>query len=222
MLSKYPLWLSTTSPVIHKDTRGFFLKTVCNIFRLRMRGSSQVIDRFRELTVIAESESVGIDVDFNVGWYTQTLNAVSTWAEPAENWQVKPVTASYTADCLERLHTHNVKLYWTETGNGGAPESGLDAIGGNIIVQVAPNASSFSVTYAGTHTDTYPISSTAGPTGGNSTTGAASTTPKYAWSKKSGVYHLTSCRFVQNISPDNLERGDTPPAGKTLHKNCPE
>lgn len=127
-----------------------------------------------------------------------------------------------TADCLERLHTHNVKLYWTETGNGGVPESGLDVVGGNIIVQVAPNASSFSVTYGGTHTDSYAVAGTAAPIGGNSTTGSISTTPKYAWSKKSGVYHLASCRFVQNISPDNLERGDTPPAGKSLHKNCPE
>jgi beta-lactamase superfamily II metal-dependent hydrolase len=127
-----------------------------------------------------------------------------------------------TADCLERLHTHNVKLYWTETGNGGAPESGLDVVGGNIIVQVAPSASSFSVTYGGTHTDSYAIAGTPASTGGNSTTGSTVTTPKYAWSKKSGVYHLASCRFVQNISPDNLERGDTPPQGKALHKNCPE
>lgn len=36
-----------------------------------------------------------------------------------------------------------MKTYWTETGNGGAPEAGLDVVGGNIIVEVAPNASTF-------------------------------------------------------------------------------
>jgi beta-lactamase superfamily II metal-dependent hydrolase len=124
-----------------------------------------------------------------------------------------------TADCLERLHTHNVKAYWTETGNGVAPEAGLDIVGGNIIVEVAPGASTYTITYGGSHSDTYPIS---GVTVAVSPSGPAATTPKYAWSKKSNQYHLASCRFVQNISPQNLERGDAPPAGKTLHKNCPE
>jgi beta-lactamase superfamily II metal-dependent hydrolase len=124
-----------------------------------------------------------------------------------------------TADCLERLHTHNVKTYWTETGNGGAPEAGLDVVGGNIIVEVAPGASSFAITYGGSHVDTYPITAAGGNTPGN---GPAVTTAKYAWSKKSSHYHLATCRYVQNIAPENLEKGDSPPLGKTLHKNCPE
>jgi beta-lactamase superfamily II metal-dependent hydrolase len=124
-----------------------------------------------------------------------------------------------TADCLERLHTHNVKAYWTETGNGVAPEAGLDIVGGNIIVEVAPGASTYTVTYGGSHSDTFAI---AGASVASSPTGPTATTPKYAWSKKSGQFHLASCRFVQNIAPQNLERGDLPPPGKTLHKNCPE
>ena len=124
-----------------------------------------------------------------------------------------------TADCLERLHTHNVKAYWTETGNGVAPEAGLDIVGGNIIVEVAPGASTYTVTYGGSHSDTFTI---AGSSAVTSPSGPTVTTPKYAWSKKSGQYHLASCRFVQNIAPQNLERGDSPPTGKTLHKNCPE
>jgi beta-lactamase superfamily II metal-dependent hydrolase len=127
-----------------------------------------------------------------------------------------------TADCLERLHTHHVKAYWTETGNGVAPEPGLDVIGGNIVVEVAPNASTFTVTYAGSHTDTYSMTGVSTTNGGTTGTGAATTTPKYAWSKKSSHYHLATCRYVQNIAPENLEKGDTPPPGKTLHKNCPE
>ncbi|HVO79064.1 MAG TPA: MBL fold metallo-hydrolase [Candidatus Bathyarchaeia archaeon] len=123
-----------------------------------------------------------------------------------------------TADCLERLHTHNVKAYWTETGNGAAPEPGLDTVGGNIIIEVAPNASTFSVTYGGSHVDTYSIAGSNVP----SPNGPVAATPKYAWSKKSSVYHLATCRFVQNIAPENLQRGDTPPPGKALHKSCPE
>jgi beta-lactamase superfamily II metal-dependent hydrolase len=122
-----------------------------------------------------------------------------------------------TSDCLERLHTHSVKAYWTEIGNGAAPEAGLDTVGGNIVVEVAPGASSYTITYGGTHVDTFAI----GGSGGGSPTPAA-TTPKYAWSKKSSHYHLATCRFVQNISPGNLEKSDTPPAGKTLHANCPQ
>ncbi len=123
-----------------------------------------------------------------------------------------------TADCLERLHTHNVKAYWTETGNGGPPEPGLDVVGGNIIVEVAPSALTYTVTYGGSHADTYSI----GTSGGSTGTGSVATTPKYAWSKKSSSYHLATCRFVQNIAPENLEKGDSPPPGKTLHKNCPQ
>ena len=128
-----------------------------------------------------------------------------------------------TADCLERLHTHNVKAYWTETGNGAAPEPGLDTVGGNIIVEVAPGASSYTITYGGSHVDTYAIGTTGTSTGTTGTGGTTPTaTPKYAWSKKSSQYHLATCRFVQNISPDNLQEGDTPPSGKSLHKNCPQ
>lgn len=30
-----------------------------------------------------------------------------------------------------------------------------------------------------------------------------------------------NCRFVHNISPTNLEQGNAPPTGKTLHEECP-
>jgi hypothetical protein len=125
-----------------------------------------------------------------------------------------------TADCLERLHKHNVKAYWTETGNGGEPEPGIDVVGGNIVVEVAPDSSSFTVTYGETHVDKFSLTdkSVSAPTN----TPAAATAPKYAWSKKSNEYHFANCRFVQNISPENLEQGDTPPAKKVLHKGCPK
>lgn len=125
-----------------------------------------------------------------------------------------------TADCLERLHTHNVKAYWTETGNGAEPEAGIDVVGGNIVIEIGPNDSSFTVTYEGSHVDTYSLSGT-GATGSPGTASPAAS-PKYAWSKKSAQYHYANCRFVQNIAPENLAQGDTPPDHKTLHKDCPK
>jgi beta-lactamase superfamily II metal-dependent hydrolase len=127
-----------------------------------------------------------------------------------------------TADCLERLHKHNVKAYWTENGNGAEPEAGVDVVGGNIVVEVAPNAPSFTVTFGGTHVDTYPLGGTSASGSGTGNMPAAATTPKYAWSKNSAHYHFANCRFVQNIAPANLEQGDSPPRNKTLHKDCPK
>jgi beta-lactamase superfamily II metal-dependent hydrolase len=126
-----------------------------------------------------------------------------------------------TADCLERLHKHNVKVYWTETGNGSAPEPEMDVVGGNIVVEVAPNASSFTVTSGGSHVDTFSLNGMGGAAVSSNPSPAA-VTPKYAWSKKSIHYHFANCQFVQSISPGNLEQGDTPPANKTLHKDCPK
>ncbi len=119
-----------------------------------------------------------------------------------------------TRECLERLHTAGVRTYWTELGAGTSPEPGQDVVGGNIIVQVEPGATQFTVTYNGTTVDTYAFHG-APPI-------AATTMPKYAWSKKSSVYHYANCRYVENISPDNLQRGDTPPQGKHLHEQCPK
>jgi len=133
-------------------------------------------------------------------------------------------------DCLERLHVHGVKLYWTENGKGGEPEEGLDVVGGNIVVEVAPQAATFSVTSAGSHVDSFPV--TGDGTVANPTPPPPVTTPTpnpphvptFAWSKSKGTkqFHFANCKYVKNISPENLERGDTPPAGRTRHKGCPQ
>lgn len=107
-----------------------------------------------------------------------------------------------TLECLDRLHAAGVKTYWTQIGRGAEPEPEFDVVGRNIVVETAPGSSSFTVTYAFNQTDTYPV------------WGAASdmeTALIYAWSKRSEVYHFAECRYVQNISPSNLERGSSPP-----------
>ena len=122
-----------------------------------------------------------------------------------------------TPECLERLHNAGVrKTYWTETGGGAEPEPALDVVGGNIVVEVPSSGNSFAVKYkGGTQVDNYPVWEA-----GQAPPDAAMT--GYAWSKNSKVYHHADCSYVANISAENLERGSSPPAGKTLHKGCPK
>ena len=102
----------------------------------------------------------------------------------------------------------------------GPPEPGIDMVGGNIVVEVAPGVPTFTVAYEGSRVDTYSLSG-----GGGSPADASSPavkTTKYAWSKNSSFYHYANCRFVQNIASANLKQGDSPPGDKTLHKDCPK
>lgn len=116
--------------------------------------------------------------------------------------------------CLDRLHAAAIPTYWTEDGNGARPIAGKDVVGKNIVVEVAPKATRFTVTYQGTFVDTYPL--------WGATEVVTTGVPQFAWSKLSNVYHYASCKYVDNISPANLERGNDPPADKTLHKDCPK
>lgn len=130
-----------------------------------------------------------------------------------------------TADCLERLHTQGIKrTYWTERGNGGAPEAGLDVLAGNVSIEVAPGAGSYTVSSSAASTDTYQILNHAAsqPDKQHPQPPVANGPKKYAWSSKSRVYHYASCEYVANISKENLQESDTPPAGKKLHgPKCP-
>ncbi|MGP8243278.1 MAG: ComEC/Rec2 family competence protein [Bryobacteraceae bacterium] len=123
-----------------------------------------------------------------------------------------------TADCLERLHSAGARTYWTEQGAGATPVPGWDTISGTAVVNVDLAAMQYTVAYGG-RTDVYTIGGGAG--GGAAPAAPAPATPTYAWSKLSGEYHYISCAYVKSISPDNLETGNVPPAGKTLHHDCP-
>lgn len=115
-----------------------------------------------------------------------------------------------TLECLERLHNAGTHTYWTEPGQGANPVPGWDVIAGNAIVQVDLGTNQYTVAY-GNQSDAYTIN------GGPISNGSA----KFAWSKKSKTYHYATCEYVKNISPENLQTGDTPPTGKSLHENCP-
>lgn len=131
-------------------------------------------------------------------------------------------------DCVARLHAANVAAYWTETGAGATPQPGLDTVGGSVVVEVAPGASAYTVHTGAGSAVTYPVAAAGG---GAALTPAAVIAvpppvvtggPKYAWSKRSTVYHYVNCALVARIGADNLVQGDTPPDGKRLHENCPQ
>jgi hypothetical protein len=119
-----------------------------------------------------------------------------------------------TQECLERLHAAGVKTYWTETGEAAKPEPGQDVVAGNIVVEVAPGAESFTVARRGATADTYAVWGALAPV-------TQQQIPTFSWSKNSSVYHYSTCRYVENISPENLVQANTPPQGKTLHQGCP-
>jgi hypothetical protein len=116
-----------------------------------------------------------------------------------------------TWECLERLHIAGVKTYWTERGGGAEPEPEWDVVGGNILIEVEPSKDEFRVIYNWSRTDTYPVWGVP----------VVATELTYSWSKKSKVYHFSGCRYVSNINPENLEKGNSPPPGKQLHQGCP-
>jgi len=118
-----------------------------------------------------------------------------------------------TQDCVTRLHEAGLqKVYWTEQGAGATPEAGIDVIAGDVRIEVAPGATSYSVTYPGSSTDTYQIKGSPGPGPGPGP--APSTGQKFAWSKRSSVYHDANCPDVKRILAENLVEGDTPPGDK--------
>jgi hypothetical protein len=57
-------------------------------------------------------------------------------------------------------------------------------------------------------------------TDGHPATPAESATA-FVWSVNSSVYHIAGCKVADHILDANKRSGDTPPAGKTLHANCP-
>lgn len=59
--------------------------------------------------------------------------------------------------CLERLHQAGVKLYLTEVGKGAEPDPHKDVIAGSVLVEVAPGAKNYTVSYQGNRTDEYSI-----------------------------------------------------------------
>ncbi len=150
----------------------------------------------------------GSEHSSNATWLSHIKPMIAIISAGVNNKHKHPTQAA-----LKRLHDAGVRTYWTTAGSGHVqPQGGLDVVGGNIIVEVAPGSTTFSVTHSGMLVDTYNMWEAGA---------GAATLPAFAWSKRSNVYHFANCFFVRNISPANLEQGSAAPAGKTLHSGCP-
>lgn len=145
----------------------------------------------------------------NVAWLAATRPTIAIVSAGDGNTYGHPA-----ADCLDRLHGAGTQTYWTELGSGATPIPGWDTIAGTTVVNVDIAAMTYTVAH-GAQTDVYAIGGAAG------TDGAAPAAPSYAWSKLSSEYHYITCEYVKSISPNNLMTGNAPPAGKTLHHDCP-
>src|SRR5439155_12461338 len=97
-----------------------------------------------------------------------------------------------TEKCLNALHQAGVKTYWTEEGAGADPDPRYDVVGGNILVEVAPGAKTFTVTHNGGIMETYNIWGSVP----NANVAPAPAQQTYVWSDKSDVYHFANCRYA--------------------------
>lgn len=81
----------------------------------------------------------------NANWLRVTRPRVGIVSVGATNPYGHPAT-----EALSRLHAAGVRTFWTTAGNGAPPIPGHDTVAGDVVVEVAPGASTFSVRYGGT------------------------------------------------------------------------
>jgi beta-lactamase superfamily II metal-dependent hydrolase len=85
----------------------------------------------------------------NASWLAATTPKVGIISVSNGNGYGHP-----TVEAVTRLHNVGTRTYWTSVGNGTHPTSGQDFVAGNVVVNVTPGATSFTVTYGST-TDLY-------------------------------------------------------------------
>jgi beta-lactamase superfamily II metal-dependent hydrolase len=110
-------------------------------------------------------------------------------------------------EAVDRLHDVGATVYWTETGNGVAPNPEKDTVGASILITVPPQGRTFTVAPANGHSSTFQA--------WNAPEGQS-----FAWSSKSKIYHYAGCPFVKSIRPENLVTASAAPNDKTLHVGC--
>ena len=145
------------------------------------------------------------------------------------------------AEALDRLADYKVDTYWTETGSmdadnpadakgavvlksGSKPkvERSPDAskhqkVGGNIVVRVGPNSTTFDlITDAPQTTNTYSLVKPPGDWGRLLSTPVGEPTV-YVWSAIGTQYHVAGCPKAALLSPKYRQEGCVPPPGKVPH-----
>ncbi len=86
----------------------------------------------------------------NDAWLTATTPEVAVISVGDGNSYGHPTSAALT-----RLHNHDVKTYWTETGAGVSPNPSWDKVGGTIVVQADPGDGAAYTVSGNGFTDTY-------------------------------------------------------------------
>ena len=144
----------------------------------------------------------------NESWLNETQPTVAIISDGDGNSYGHPA-----ASCLERLHSSNVKkVYWTEKGAGTLGAN--DVLAGDVSIEVAPHATSYTVSYgADSQTDTYPMRASSGAVVNDGSDVSNPTERLYAWSAKGRLYYFVDCAGAQRISKANLRTGSVPPAG---------
>jgi beta-lactamase superfamily II metal-dependent hydrolase len=131
-------------------------------FRAVMGGDLSGLDKgqYRDIESLVADKMESVDV-YKVHHHGSDYSSNSAWLK-----KIKPKVGIISvgdgnnhghpvAGCLKRLHDAGVKTYWTGKGNGAKPQE-HDVIGGNIRIEVQPNADEFQVICNGTECK-YPV-----------------------------------------------------------------
>ena len=96
----------------------------------------------------------------NAAWLTTTNPIVGIVSVGNANPYGHPTT-----EAMSRLHASGTRTYWTSVGNGAFPVPGRDTVAGNIVVEVAAAAQTFTVRY-GAQFETFPLHGVSTPPNG--------------------------------------------------------
>jgi beta-lactamase superfamily II metal-dependent hydrolase len=88
----------------------------------------------------------------NATWLQTTKPRVGVVSVGANNSFGHPAP-----EALARLHAANVRTFWTSIGKGATPVVGRDTVAGDVVIEVAPGATTFDVRYGGT-VEAFPVS----------------------------------------------------------------
>jgi uncharacterized protein (TIGR03437 family) len=119
----------------------------------------------------------------NQAWLARTQPMVGIISAGSGNTYGHP-----SAECLNRLHAAHVKTYWTERGEGAAPNPDSDVVSGNIVVQSEPGGLLFTVTHHGSMAEQFTSWEAAGLLTIDSVVNGASFLPGLSAGSWSSVY----------------------------------
>ncbi len=124
-----------------------------------------------------------------------------------------------TPECIERLHNAGIRLFWTETGMASCPRTASTQWAARSRRRGAvQRVDEYGADDRGP-SDDHDLHHVVDGRRRRTDPPAAST---FVWSKNSNLYHFATCKTAATIGAANLQTGNTPPAGKTLHHDCPK